>query len=376
MLSIFAWLSLVSVIPLFITVLNVLTWTRPKPSPWKKRHCPSVSVLIPARNEADCIAKSVQSVCTQQYGHFDVFVYDDQSTDRTPEILHSLQQDYDNLHVITGGALPKHWKGKNHACHQLAMNSKGDILIYLDADTVLAPYAIDTIVQTMTNPFTASDLLSGLPKQHQYSPIEKFFLPLLHLTFLSWLPLELVRYSPFPSMTAAIGQLMAVKRFAYLKYDGFNAIPQEIVDDMALAQHFKRHRASVRFIDAHHLASCRMYQNIHDIWQGFSKNIFVGIGGWLPFFGVGLLYVTSFILPFGMIFAVPWLNAAQTSMVLIGISANIIMRIGIAIRYEQSMRYSLTQPFAIVLLACIALNSAYQSTFGTIAWKGRTYQDV
>ena len=376
MLSIFAWLSLVSLIPLFITVVNVLTWTRPKPTPWNKRHRPSVSVLIPARNEADCIAKSVQSVCTQQYRNFDVFVYDDKSTDRTLEILRTLQQDYDNLNVIVGGTLPKYWKGKNHACHQLAMNSTGEILIYLDADTVLSPHAIDTIVMTMTNPFTASDLLSGLPKQHQYSPSEKFFLPLLHLTFLSWLPLELVRYSPFPSMTAAIGQLMAIKRFAYLKYGGFNAIPQEIVDDMALAKHFKNHRASVRFIDAHHLASCRMYQNIHDIWNGFSKNIFVGIGGWLPLFGVGVLYVTSFILPFGMILVFPWLNTSQISMVLIGISANIVLRIGIAIRYEQSIWYTLTQPFSIVLLCCIALNSAYQSTFGTITWKGRIYQDV
>ena len=77
-----------------------------------------------------------------------------------------------------------------------------------------------------------------------------------------------------------------------------------------------------------------------------------------------------------MLMCLPLLSSTEIWMVTTGVVANLFMRTMIAVRHEQPILYTLTQPFAVLLLGCIALNSAYQTTFGTIAWKGRTYQDV
>ena len=87
-----ASLSLFALIPLCITIVNLITWKRPVPRHWDKIHRPSVPVLVPARNEELSIADCVESVCAQTYDNFDAFVYNDQSTDRTLSILTELQQ--------------------------------------------------------------------------------------------------------------------------------------------------------------------------------------------------------------------------------------------------------------------------------------------
>ena len=149
--------------------------------------------------------------------------------------------------------------------------SQGDILLFLDADTSLFPTGVEKIVSTMNQKGMASDLLSCLPRQKLVSFGEKLVMPLLHITLLSWLPLVLVRRSSFVSCTAAIGQVMAIRKETYTDTGGFESIKNSLIDDMDLAKMCKSQNHKVRFVDGHDISECRMYTSLHEIWNGFTK---------------------------------------------------------------------------------------------------------
>ena len=104
-------------------------------------------------------------------------------------------------------------------------------------------------------------------------------MPLLLLTYTSWLPLFLVAASRDPRFVAANGQLLAVRRDAYDRLGGFAAVAHEIVDDVAFCRRAKEHGERLVFADGFRMARCRMYDSAKGVWDGFSKNIYEGIGG-------------------------------------------------------------------------------------------------
>ena len=109
----------------------------PKPSSF-----PKISVLVPARNEEGNIKDCLDSLLSQEYPDFQVIVLDDNSTDRTWEILSELAKNNNKLSIIKGKPLPPGWFGKHWACHQLAENAEGDLILFTDADQIQKPYCL------------------------------------------------------------------------------------------------------------------------------------------------------------------------------------------------------------------------------------------
>src|SRR5690606_32226168 len=101
-----------------------------------------VSVCIPCRNEESNIAEVVRSVLNSGHKRLEVLVYDDESTDRTHEILRTLAAEDHRVRAVESVSLPAGWVGKQHACHRLANESRGDWLLYIDADVRLESDAI------------------------------------------------------------------------------------------------------------------------------------------------------------------------------------------------------------------------------------------
>ena len=359
-------------LPACIFIINVITWRRY--SQPQDSHVVSVSVLIPARNEENCIQKCVESVSRSTYNIAEIIVYNDQSTDRTQEILEKCQETIPKLKILNGVDLPKGWAGKNHACHQLYNASKGEILLFLDADTSLFPNGLEQIVNTMNRNGLKSDLLSCLPKQKMISFGEKLVMPLLHITLLSWLPLILVRLSSFVSCTAAIGQVIAIRRCTYVETGGFESIKNSLLDDIDLAKLCKSQNHKICFIDGHDIAECRMYKSLYEIWNGFTKNIFVGLN-----FSITLLFFTTcaYSLAFIIPFIVPFLNL-DLSLFLTwgGMVFTLLARLWLTLRYEQSFWTAILQPVAVIILIGIAMNSFLHFTFSEVTWKGRKYSNV
>lgn len=203
---------------------------------------------------------------------------------------------------------------------------------------------------------------------------EQLVVPLLHLTYTSWLPLFLVHRAADPRFLAANGQILAVTREAYERIGGFEAVRADVVDDMAFCRAAKHAGLTVVFADGSTLGQCRMYTSTREVWEGFSKNLFEGIGGHpLGLLVVLSLYGSAFVLPF------VWLVvglAGVPALVLpaaLAVGFNALLRAALAMRFKHPILGVLAHPVAVALLLGIAVNSWWWSRTGQIRWKGRAY---
>ncbi|HID83812.1 MAG TPA: glycosyltransferase [Anaerolineales bacterium] len=165
---------------------------------------------------------------------------------------------------------------KNWACHQLAQAAHGDILLFVDADTVLHPDAAGLTVAWMHA--TQADVLSGLPYQVMETPAERLSLPFIRLGMRAILPHWLNRWLRLPALAVAVGQFLAFRRSVYRHMGGYKAVRGEVIEDVALARLAVRQGWQVLHADLRRRVATRMYTSWAEIRQGFLKNL-------QPFFG-------------------------------------------------------------------------------------------
>lgn len=364
---IFAGLALMA---LAVTLVNLLTWPRGVP---KATDAARWSVLIPARNEEQNIEAAIRSVFTALPEVGEVVVCDDHSTDRTPEILSRLQREFPRLRVIAGRTLPTGVVGKPHACMQLGDAATGDRLFFLDADVRLEPGAFQLLEGLFARHGAA--VVTAVPRQETASPLERLVLPMLHLTYASWLPNALVYASKDVRFLAANGQVLAVERRAYEAIGGYAAVKHEVVDDMALCRRAKEQGFRVVFADGHLLARCRMYASNEALWKGFTKNLYEGIGGSLfALTAVTGLYAATFLAPWALAAAsTNWSVFALPAAV--GVTANLTQRSLLAARHGYGPDSVLLHPLGVLVFLAIAIDSARRTRQGRIEWSGRTYAE-
>lgn len=372
-----AWLAFTAVpaLPLAITLLNLLTWRRGR---HESALAPRVSVLIPARNEEGGIAKCVRAAAASGYLLHEIVVYDDQSSDRTLPILRELQRELPILRVLSGAAPAPGWVGKPYACQQLADAATGDVLFFVDADTELLSGAVERMLSLLApQRGPVVDVVTAVPHQVMVGFAERLLMPLLHLTYTSWLPLFLVQRSPDPRFVAANGQLLAMRRAAYDRIGGFTAVSREIVDDVALCRHAKRCGARVVFADGALVARCRMYRSLPEIWRGFSKNLYEGVGATpLRLTLVVLLYLAAFVAPYlalWLALVAPALRALLWPAA-VGVALNVLLRLALALRFRQPAEGLLLHPLSVLVLSALAVNSYRWSARGRVLWAGRSYK--
>jgi len=354
-------------VALGLNVFNALVWPR-HGSPGATGR---VSVLIPARNEERGIELAVRSVFESGTDVLEVIVYDDGSTDKTPEILARLTAEFPKLRVELGSGLPEGWVGKPHACHKLATVASGDVLLFLDADVEILPNGLNHILGLMADKH--ADLVTAVPRQATGSFFERLVLPLLHLTYTSWLPMPLVWLTHDPRFLAANGQVLAVRRTAYDAVGGFEAVRNEVVDDMAFCRLIKKAKRRLVFADGHDMAECRMYTDANGVWEGFSKNLYEGIGGSvLGLLGMLALYGLTFIAPYIAVAASFWWPTLFWPSI-IAVGLNLSIRVLLAIRHKHPIEGLLLHPVAVAVLMAIAINSWRWNRKGAIRWSGRTY---
>jgi chlorobactene glucosyltransferase len=337
-----------------------------------------VSVLVPARNEEASIGACIEGIFASGCPVHEVVVFDDASTDETGAILARLQTRHPRLRIVNGSGLPDGWVGKPHACHRLEQEAAGDLLVYLDADVTLQPGGLARLLGLLEGrglPGRRPDLVTAVPRQDTGSFGEVLLMPLLHLTYASWLPLLLIHLSGNDRFLAANGQVLAVRRPMLRQVGGWRAVRHEIVDDMALCRLVKRTGGKVVFADGHHMARCRMYRSFGELWKGFSKNLYEGIGAHPASLAFVLtLYTLCFVvpwvtLPVAMLLGAPeWATAAAA-----GVGLNLFTRLLLAGRHGHRLSSVLLHPIALLGFLGIALNSLRWHQRGAIEWAGRTY---
>lgn len=361
-----------STMALGLNLFNALVWPRGHATKnLPQKFPPKISVLIPARNEERGIERAVRSVFKAGTPIHELIVYDDGSTDQTPQILTALQAEFPKLRVEKGIGLPPGWVGKPHACHRLAGFAQGELLVFLDADVEVLPGGLDRLLGLFAE--KKAELVTAVPRQITKTFTERLVLPLLHLTYASWLPTPLVWLTHDPRFLAANGQVLAVRRETYDAIGGFEAVRTEVVDDMAFCRLAKKARRRVVFADGHHIAQCRMYTSARGVWEGFSKNLYEGVGAHpVGLLGVIFLYTMTFILPY-ILLAISPIWPALFAPALAGLLANLAIRILLTIRHHHPPEGILLHPVAVVVLLAIAVNSWRWHQKGAIVWSGRTY---
>lgn len=267
-----------SVLQLLIAIVNLVF--RQSVKSGDAQYNGLVSVLIPARNEEDNIANLIRDLQNQDYTHTEIIVFNDQSTDRTAEIVEELARSDTRIRLVQSEGLPDGWLGKNYACHSLSAYAKGDYLLFLDADVRIKENSISGTVATCEK--FKLGLLSAFPKQLMITWGEKITVPNMNFILLSLLPLILVRKSGFPSLAAANGQFMLFKASVYYKMGPHAKVKSQKAEDIEIARFYKKNQIKVACLAGINSIQCRMYTGFRDAVKGFSKNVIAFFGNSFP----------------------------------------------------------------------------------------------
>jgi hypothetical protein len=250
----------------------------------------AVAVLLPVRNEAHRLEPCLRSLLAQSgVPELRVLVLDDQSTDGTRDVIGGVVADDPRVRLLDGAPVPEGWWGKPWACQQLAdqagAQARGDdpdgspmptVLVFVDADVVLAPHAVAATVAALRA--SRLELLCPYPRQVAASLAERLVQPLLQWSWLTTLPLRAVESSPRPSLAAANGQLLAVDATAYVLAGGHSAVRAEMLEDIALLRAVKRSGGRGTVADGTHVATCRMYDGWPALRDGYAKSLWSAFG--------------------------------------------------------------------------------------------------
>ena len=157
---------------------------------------PLVSILIPARNEERNIERCLKSILNQDYKNTEIIVLNDNSTDRTGEVVKKLAEKDSRIRLVSGKPLPQGWLGKNFACFQLSRYAKGDYLIFTDADTYHFNSSVKSALACLIT--NRLDAACPFPRQIMVSLSERMAIPFINFAILLFMPLALIRKSKNP----------------------------------------------------------------------------------------------------------------------------------------------------------------------------------
>jgi chlorobactene glucosyltransferase len=355
---------------------------------------PLISVCIPARNEERNIRACVEAVLAQDYPNLEIIVLDDRSTDKTPEILRDLfmesrsllrdiRQQAAELHVLNGSDLPSGWAGKPHALFQAATVARGDWLCFIDADTFLTPIALSACFAKAIE--SKADMFTIMTFQILGSFWERVVMPLV-MTALS------VGFSPRkvndPTRKDAIanGQFILIKRSVYVAIGGHESVKNQIVEDKAISEQVKWNGYRLIVADGREAARTRMYTSLPEMWEGWTKNIYLGLRDqkgllYLGVFGAIVALLAALFLPIWPLLGVSWLLHGGTWMAWLVLLESLIfwgyliaVRAQVCRSMDISPWYALTTPLGAAVFAAMMITSAFRVISGKgVSWKGRNY---
>jgi chlorobactene glucosyltransferase len=350
-------------------------WIR-VPASYAMDEAPSLSIIVPARNEERNIATCVRSLVAQTGTDIEVIVVDDRSTDRTRAILANLEAECDNLRVVEGEPLPAGWVGKPWACAQGAAQARGAWLLFTDADSRHEPHASISMLAFARD--AHADAITIMTGQDMLTLGEQAALPaILGLVVFATGPLHAVNDPRRPDRALANGQYVMIARHAYEALGGHGAVRGEIVEDIEFARHLKLDgRFRLLVAEGTQLVHVRMYHSLRELWDGFTKNMYLAARGSIPGLLGGTLFCASLsVLPLLLALAAArkrdWAFAAEA----VSVTGVVIAVAAYGAPYvSMPRRIALFTPFGIATFGAIALNSTRRALTGQgFAWRGRTY---
>jgi chlorobactene glucosyltransferase len=346
------------------------------PSRSRPSRLPSVSTVVPARDEERGIEEAVRSHLAQDYPDHEVIVVDDRSTDGTGAILARLAAEDPRLRVVAGVEPPPGWLGKPHALFQGTREARGELLLLADADVRYAPGALVQAVSLLEA--KGLDLIALFPRLEMKGFWEQVLMAYLPVSYFLG-PAFLLNSDRQRRFAVGAGAGMLLRAAAYRAAGGHEALRASVIDDLHLASRVRRAGGRCRMVRADRAMRIRMYRGFREIVDGFTKNIaYVFEGGWGALLAATTAYsFLAWSLPAAVLIA-SVLGAAvpRADVVLAGLAVALMLaaRVGIALFLDYPLWPALTHPcMAVVWIGIMARSFAWRFLKREMRWRGRTY---
>jgi GT2 family glycosyltransferase len=343
---------------------------------------PTVSVLIPARNEAQRIGACLDGLAAQSYRNFELLVVDDHSTDATAALVCSYAGQLPALHVVPSAQIPDGWAGKCWACWQAAGRARGDWLLFLDADVAPRPELLAALIAHAES--RSLDLLTLMPFQQLGTLAERVVMPAFFALIYGLYPLDQVNNVHSP-IAFANGPCLLIRREVYFATGGHRAVRASILEDTDLGRIVKSSGYRIHVADGPKLIAARMYTGWASLAEGLGKNAVAGYrsggarSGW-----VGARLALMAFLPCYLLLAGIWLVLAQPGAAL----GAVLMLYGVLLaaldllcwgwlarrRYRLAPWWGALFPVGLAIDFWLAAWALLRLRSGRgVVWKGRTF---
>ncbi len=329
----------------------------------------SVSVVVAARDEEADLPATLDGLLAQDEGDLEIVVVESGSADRTPEVIAARAP---RVRRVEEPPLPAGWVGKNWACWTGAQATRGDWLLFLDADVRLHPAAVRTSLDWAER--EGARLATLAPAVEMLGVWERTVLPFYVQMVLTYFRAP---HANRPGSSAAIanGQFWLTRRKDYERLGGHAAVRGVVLEDVAIARRFRAAGLPIRIAWAPVLARTRMYRDRHEMFEGLLKNIAdtefsaARQAGFLA--GLGLLFLAPLaILPIGLATGSVPLLAAGAVLMFALFGKHVVF----AHASGAPARYGLLYPAAVgFYLVLVATSLGRGLRGGAVRWKGRAY---
>ncbi|MDR3723759.1 MAG: glycosyltransferase family 2 protein [Terracidiphilus sp.] len=341
-----------------------------------------LTVIVPARNEQDCLATCLESLVSQSEEVFELgkdwelIVVDDHSTDQTAEIARGFK----GVTLLEAPKLERGWTGKNNAIWSAAKQARGRWLLFTDADTIHEPGDLHRAIHEAERHKVG--MLSYSPRQIVSGLAQRSLMPLVYCELaLSYPPVK-VSDPKEQHIAAANGQFLLVEREAYRRLGGHASVANEVLEDVELAFLAKKRRVGLRFRYAEDAVSTRMYRTTAAMIEGWTKNLALLFDNTLT---LSLWRSIDFFLFFALpILAVVFWNAKFAQHSIQWLAAGWILALlwlRTLVRFYARVAKSnfpfadcALSPFGLPLFVGLLYRSWFQhKMLKQVSWKGRTY---
>ena len=330
---------------------------------------PEVTVLIPVRNEASTIVKSL-SALKDHDPKLKIILIDDQSIDNTVELASSTE--IENLIILSGTQLPSGWSGKLWALEQGLKYIDTDYLLLIDADIILKPGLITRILHKAKK--YDIKLVSLMAHLRMVSSWERLLMPAFVFFFKLLYPFHLSNL-PNSRIAAAAGGCMLLETKILKELGGFKSIRNALIDDCSLAKKIKQNGYRTWIGLTHSAISTRRYDKLLTIQKMISRTAYTQLN-----YSLSLLLLCTILMIIA--FVIPYVAILQTqpTIIIIGLVTLCIQTIcyfPILRYYSINHIYALSLPLAAMFYLVFTLSSAYSYYFNKgVVWKERYYKKL
>jgi glycosyltransferase involved in cell wall biosynthesis len=332
---------------------------------------PSVSIIVPARNEEAGLRTCLESLLTQTGVAFEVIVVDDHSTDRTREIASSFSNQH--VRVIDAGPLPPGWTGKNNAVTTGARAARSEWLLFTDADTIHFPGSLARSLEEAARHGAA--LLSYSPEQVVKSLAEKAVMPVIFAELAATFRPSLVS-DPRSPAAAANGQYILITREAYDAVGGHAAVAGNLLEDVALARAVKQSGRKIFFRYAGDAVRTRMYRTVAQLREGWTKNLALLFPSSVQLAALRIIEFVLIVASFAIATAAAFHGHRRQAILAATLCLILYSFLWRRIRRAHfSWDANLLAIFGLPLFSYLLLRSARAHAKGSVLWKGRKYSD-